>query len=292
MQTSFGAEQFPDVETPRNPSHPSNMQLMAFFAMVSTVDGFMGISMGALPKSKPCRAPSAILSMAAHDQDQQHCLSTMNSLMCALEALHDAEKLSVSQKRKAVYTTNRARKALKITRTSSLIIRQQLEHAILRAEDKPSSAVKWPSALLAAPLSELQGYATNNVLSLPHWMLASGSTHSAHRRATPAVSKTYLEPTHANDAWMLSSLIWNWRNGRQFKRLRTQRSVPEYAVTEAACMLHSLVGEYRGGRRPSESHGPSPTPPIRTVRQLIHHRGGRLSELLEEFDESIEEFAA
>ena len=118
---------------------------------------------------------------------------------------------------------------------------------------------------------------------------AAASAHGVH---------VSFEPTHANDAWILSALIWNWRNARQFRSIRAHQFISEYKMKEAARLLHALINEYRGGRRPTsdrsstqEGSTAAMSLPTRSVRQLIHRRGGELSKLLIDFETAFQAFA-
>ena len=299
----------PSKPDPLQPVSPKillmTLRSLALFALVvGSTRGWSFLPSRLKLNRAPHRSTLPKMSTPARDSaaSKKNYVGTIQALMSALEELYDAEKAAVERRRRIremppVPTAPRSQ--------SALIVRERLERAIVRAvaeqEEGKEAAIEWPVLRRCEPN---ESTAINNILpiSLAYDSRSHRIRIASGRSATPGATSrnpSYLEPTHANDAWLLSALIWNWRHCKQFRSLRRRAHQPisAYAVTEAARLLRTLINEYRGGRRPtsegrtSDGVDAARELPTRSVRQLVHRHGGELSELLQDFDAAFEHFA-
>lgn len=217
--------------------------------------------------------------------------------MSALEKLHDTEKAAVEERTRLRHAVEQQKRNHYAAEESDT---HQLERAV-NAHGNAPAEIEWLALQKEILVPEA---VRSNILTLrrAHHSGNAGLPHdAAPRNAAPSELTPHLddhEPTHANDAWLLSSLIYNWRHSRQLQGLRMRRATPVFTVRESARLIDALVSEYRGGATTASSSVRSLGAgeealgiPIRSVRMLINRRGGELSELLRDFDSAFAGFA-
>ena len=153
-----------------------------------------------------------------------------------------------------------------------------MERAIFSAEQ---DVVEWPDLPLQ-PANCAQ--AANHILRLTRGgQSAPDPRRPARADSTPDWEAAVFVATDANDAWVLSVMVYHWRTSKLFRPVREARNdVHAYRVTEAARCLRGLLTERRGGHARDDA-------PIRTVRHLILQRGDRLATLLGDFETATNE---
>ena len=202
--------------TPNGKSLPLLAVLCTMF--VANAYGFLNTPL-VLPYVEQRRTCPPRLSLPPqNDQDEsgevERKVAAIRRLMSALEELHDVDKAANRERR-----AREQRQGIILSRapraTDSLtIIRERLERAVLQhehlAEGNTSATVMWPP-IPCDPASAAD--AENNVL-----ILTGQKSSGGHSRARLSLGRSgHWVATDSNDAWLLSTLIWNWRHARQFK---------------------------------------------------------------------------
>lgn len=193
----------------------------------------------------------------------------MRALMTALGQLYDDDKAITAA---AAIERREAARMRRYDATLPAQIRERLERAVLHAEQAASVPVEWP-----ATLPSLSPHGTRLVESNILRLQSAADNAKPLRRAGRHPAGVF-EAVDANDAWLLSVVVFNWRTSKLFRPIREAHDVPSYRLVQAARYLRGLLGERRGGSaRAADS-----------VRQLIQGRGDTLSALLRDFDEAFD----
>jgi len=200
--------------------------------------------------------------------------NSLRELMCALETIYDTERVLTSAE-----DTNRERERQLCdrrfeVRSVAAQVRERMERAVLQAEQDQLD-VQWPASLPSLGLDG--GLAGNNIMALHAAFepIRLANDGAQHLRREPVFRRT-----DANDAWLLSVLVYHWRTSKLFQAIREAQDVPPCRLKEAARFLRGLLSERRGGSVADDAR----REPVRTVRQLILSRGDELSARLLKFD--------